>query len=308
MMNIDHDLLKKFEAGLDPQNLKNSSVPAVILGFGEISTVFQIGGCADTAYKRMHLFQNIASAERYAGQFLEYCNLLAESGLKLPESGTAIVALPGRPVVLYIAQKILPPERFAHKLIHVLSPDETKKLIGKIVSQIDLVWKYNSKNIPTSEISIDGQLSNWVFIENGSCGTPYFVDTSTPLYRKKGIEQLDPELLLQSAPGFLRWILRLLFLNDVMNRYYDKRQVCIDLVANLYKEQKEDLVQPAVETINNLIFGETDPLSVKEVEKYYSTDKIIWALFLSFRRFDCLMKTKIFGKRYEFILPGKIRR
>ncbi|MBU2623269.1 MAG: hypothetical protein KKD92_13215, partial [Proteobacteria bacterium] len=97
-MNIDHDLLRKFEAGLDPQNLKNSSVPAIILGFGEISTVFQIGGCADTAYKRMPLFQNIASAERYAGQFLEYCNLLAESGLKLPESETVIVALPERPV------------------------------------------------------------------------------------------------------------------------------------------------------------------------------------------------------------------
>ena len=307
MMNIEHDLLRKFEAGLDPQNLKDSSVPAVILGFGEISTVFQIGGCADIAYKRMPLFQNIASAERYAGQFLEYCNLLAESGLKLPESETVIVALPERPVVLYIAQKILPPERFAHKLIHVLNPYETGKMMEKILSRIELVWSYNREKRPLFELAIDGQLSNWVFPENLS-GELYFVDTSTPLFRKNGVEQLDPELLLQSAPGFLRWMLRLFFLEDVMNRYYDKRQVCIDLAANLYKEQKPELLSMTVEIMNGMIFGKEKPLSSREVEKYYSTDRMIWALFLAFRRIDRFIKTKILMKRYEFILPGKIKR
>ena len=306
-MNIDHDLLRKFEAGLDPQNLKDSSVPAAILGFGEISTVFQIGGCADIAYKRMPLFQNIASAERYAGQFLEYCNLLAESGLKLPESETVIVALPERPVVLYIAQNILPPERFAHKLIHLLNPDETGKMMEKILSRIELVWSYNREKKPLFELAIDGQLSNWVFPENLS-GELYFVDTSTPLYRKNGVEQLDPELLLQSAPGFLRWMLRLFFLEDVMNRYYDKRQVCIDLAANLYKEQKPELLSMTVEIMNGMIFGNEKPLSAREVEKYYGTDRMIWALFLAFRRIDRFIKTKILMKRYEFILPGKIKR
>jgi hypothetical protein len=306
-MNIDSDLLNKFEAGLDPQNLKASSVPALILGFGEISTVFQIGSCADTAYKRMPLFNDIASAERYAGQFFEYCNLLAESGLKLPESETVIVALPGRPVVLYIAQKILPPERFAHKLIHVLNPDETGKMMEKILSRIELVWSYNRKKKPLSELALDGQLSNWVLPENLS-GELYFVDTSTPLYRKNGVEQLDPELLLQSAPGFLRWMLRLFFLDDVMNRYYDRRQVCIDLAANLYKEQKPELLPLTVEMMNGMIFGKDNPLSAGEIEKYYRTDRMIWALFLAFRRIDRFIKTKILMKRYEFILPGKIKR
>jgi len=307
MMNIDSDLLNKFEAGLDPQNLKDSSVPAVILGFGEISTVFQIGGCTDIAYKRMPLFNNIASAERYAGQFLEYCNLLSGSGLNLPESQTRIVALPGRPVVLYIAQKILPPERFAHKLIHVLNPDETGKMMEKILSQIELVWSFNREKRPLFELALDGQLSNWVLPENGKEGL-FFVDTSTPLYRKNGIEQLDPELLLQSAPGFLRWMLRLFFLNDVMNRYYDKRQVCIDLAANLFKEQKPEIVPISVEIMNGMFFAKENPLSAGEIEKYYATDRIIWAMFLAFRRIDRFIKTKIMTKRYEFILPGKIKR
>jgi hypothetical protein len=255
----------------------------------------------------MPLFRNIASAERYAGQFLEYCNLLAESGLKLPESGTVIVALPGRPVVLYIAQKILPPERFAHKLIHVLNPDETGKMMEKILSGIELVWRYNEEKKPLFEFALDGQLSNWVVPGNVQ-EELYFVDTSTPLYRKNGVEQLDPELLLQSAPGFLRWVLRLFFLKDVMNRYYDKRQVCIDLAANLFKEQKPELLPMTVEIMNRIFFGKEKPLSAAEIEKYYRTDRMIWSLFLAFRRIDMFIKTKILMKRYEFILPGKIKR
>lgn len=306
-MDIDRDLITRFESGLDPQNLKNSPVPAVILGYGEISTVFQIGVCADIAYKRMPLFRDTASAERYSEQFFEYSTLLSESGLKLPESRTAIVALSGRPVVLYIAQKILPPERFAHKLIHVMNSGETGKMIEKILSKIDLVWKFNREKKPFFELAIDGQLSNWVVSENESDGL-YFVDTSTPLYRKDGVEQLDPELLLQSAPGFLRWILRLFFLKDVMNRYYDRRQVCIDLAANLFKEQKPEMVPMAVEIMNGIFFGKDNPLSAEEVKKYYSTDRTIWALFLAFRRIDRFITSKIIRRRYEFILPGKIKR
>jgi hypothetical protein len=307
MMKINEELLERFESGLDPQNLKNSLVPAVILGYGEISTVFQIGGCLDTAYKRMPLFKDIASAERYSRQFIEYCSLLSESGLMLPESRTGIVSLPGRPVVLYIAQKILPPERFAHKLIHLQSPEKSLEMIEKILLQVELVGSFNRNRGPLLELAVDGQLSNWVVSEKNT-DEIYFVDTSTPLYRKNGVEQLDPELLLQSAPGFLRWILRLFFLKDVMNRYYDMRQVCVDIAANLFKEQKAEMVPMAVETMNGIFFGKENPVTAEEVKKYYGTDRIIWALFLAFRRFDRFITARIMRKRYEFILPGKIKR
>jgi len=44
------------------------------------------------------------------------------------------------------------------------------------------------------------------------------------------------------------------------------------------------------------------------VEKYYREDKFIWTLFLALRRMDRWLTTTIFRKRYEFILPGKIKR
>ena len=80
-MNIDQELLEAFETGLDPLNLESSAVPATVLGYGEISTVFQISGDSSSAYKRMPLFDSRATAERYRRQYHDYCRRLTQPAL-----------------------------------------------------------------------------------------------------------------------------------------------------------------------------------------------------------------------------------
>ena len=307
-MDIDKDMLYRFETGLNPQNLKESPIPATILGFGEISTIFQIGGNTSVAYKRMPLFVDRSSAEKYNRQYREYCRFLMKAGLRLPEHDTIIFQAPNRPVVFYIAQQQLPGDRFVHKLIHALNLQDTRQLIEQVVSEIGKIWKFNHSSGSTLELALDGQMSNWACLEEGTVSQMVYIDTSTPLYRRQGEEQLDPELFLQSAPSFLRWIIRWLFLKDVMNRYYEPRQVNIDLAANLYKEQRPDLIPLTLDIINNHTADAMPPLTAKEVERYYRQDKLLWALFLALRRLDCWLKTRLLRKRYEFILPGKIAR
>jgi hypothetical protein len=50
------------------------------------------------------------------------------------------------------------------------------------------------------------------------------------------------------------------------------------------------------------------PLAKNEVDKYYREDKLIWIVFLGLRRLDRFLTTRLLRKRYEFILPGKIKR
>lgn len=305
---LDRDFLAGFEASLSPQDPGAADPPAAILGYGEISSIFQIGNDKRFAFKRMPLFKEIPSAEAYIAQYGEYCRLLREAGLKLPEDRTELIAISGRPVVLYIGQRLLPSERFGHRLIHTLDREKAELLIQKVAEAIAKIWEYNKKAAPALELAIDGQISNWVWPDDDPESNMLYVDTSTPLFRKDGEIQLDPELFLQSAPSFLRWIIRWLFLKDVMTRYFDARKVYTDLVANLFKEQKPDLIEPALEAVNRYLPAEESPLTVKEVAGYYREDKIIWKVFLGFRRFDRWLKTRIMRKRYEFILPGKIMR
>jgi hypothetical protein len=148
----------------------------------------------------------------------------------------------------------------------------------------------------------DGQLPNPITLQ--------YLDTSSPLMQKNGVEQLDVELFLRSAPSFLRWLLRWLFLEDVATRYYDMRQVIIDLLGNLYKEQLPDLVPSCVTIANQFLgdgFSTVATITVKDVESYYREDAMIWRIYLTSRRFDRWLH-RLFGKPYPYVLPGHIKR
>lgn len=308
-MDIDKNLLQRFEAGLNPQHLSASAVPAKIIGYGEISAIFQIQGDDENVYKRLPIFEDRPSAEQYQKMHIEYCDMLEKTGLQLPAHTTHIVKIPGRPVIVYIAQQKFSGDRLCHRMIHTLDDAQCLALIEAVAAEIAKVWVFNAKATPGTELAIDGQLSNWIAAGSDTRPTQLlYIDTSTPLLRKNGIEQQNPERLLKSAPGFLRWIIRWFFLNDVMNRYYVPRLVYTDLAANLFKEQRPELVPKTVTIVNRFLKDSDAPLTVKAIEKYYAEDKLIWTVFLSFRRIDRWLKTRLLRGRYEFILPGAIKR
>ena len=307
-MHLDIDLLRRFEAGLNPQNIQASAIPAELIGYGEISAIFQIGDESTTAYKRMPLFEDRPAAEKYEVLYHEYCELLQQAGLNLPESKTAVVQVPGRPVCLYIAQEKMPPNDFGHRLIHTRSEEDAVGIFEQVISEVSKTWRFNAARAPGLEIAVDGQISNWVLGAKNSQAVFYYIDTSTPFIRKQGVHGLDPKLMLKAAPVWMRWILEKLFVGEVLNRYYDARKNMMDLAANLIKEQRAGLVPVAVEVINRQLPPEVEPLSVKAVESYYREDKFIWSLFLWVRRLDRWIMTRLLRRRYEFILPGKIER
>lgn len=301
----DIALLQKFEEGLHPADPHTSEIPVTVLGYGEISTVFQINNDTAWAFKRMPLFDSRMDAEAYLDHYYAYCSLLEEAGLILPKSQAHIVELPGRPVVLYLIQETLPVEDFAHKLIHTFPAKTTGAMLDAIVFDLEKVWAFNQVRSPETEIAIDGQLSNWVWTVRDGARRLYYIDTSTPLYRLIGNEQLNPELFLKSAPSFLRWLIRWLFLDEVMERYYLPREVYTDLAGNCIKENAAGWISEIVDRANRHL--ET-PLTVDGIEKYYSRDKIIWKLFLGLRKMDRWIQTKLLRRRYEFILPEIERR
>ncbi len=132
-----------------------------------------------------------------------------------------------------------------------------------------------------------------------------YIDVSTPLYRKDGKEMLNAQLFLKSTPPIIRSILKLAFLKEVLDRYYDFKSILIDLVANLFKEGLSEFVPKALDIVNDFL---DDKISFEQVKSYYKRDAFIWSLFQSMRRTHRFFRTKIMRKRYEFILPGKIKR
>ncbi len=304
-MKIDIDLLTRFEKNLRPHDLSRSPMPVTVIGFGEISAIFQIGDDQEMVYKRIPIFPDLATAHAYRQMYFDYCRQLKQAGIHLPEDDAAIIDIPGRPVVVYFAQQRFDDHLFCHHLINSLDETGRAEMINQIMTELTRIWDFNTHNMPDLEIAVDGQLSNWVRIPEGGKHKFFLVDTSTPFIRKNGEEQLDVELLLQSCPVFIRWLVRRLDLEDVIGRYYDHQKVVTDLIANLYKEQRPDLIPSFLEIMNPYI---DRPLTAKEIDTYYKEDKRLWTLFSALRKADRFIRVNLLKKRYEFILPGKVRR
>jgi len=321
-MQANVDLLKEFERGLDPTQPEKGRIPAKVLGYGEISTVFQIEGESqeNLAYKRMPIFKCQEEIDHYEMLYNEYNRILNDDvGIAVPPYGLASFAADKGYIVCFGVQERLPADCFGNKVIHTLDDDNVMVFFGRVLKELRKVWDFNKENASV-EVGIDGQISNWV-VRDFDPGSPhismdsplYYVDTSTPFMRKNGEEQLDPELFLRSAPSFLLWLIRWLFLEDVMTRYYDFHLVVVDLIANFYKERRPDLVPRLTQVANDFLAGEAEsldivPLTTKEIRSYYRQDAFIWILFLALRRLDRFIHKWILHKPYVYILPGEIKR
>jgi len=321
-LRINVEMLEEFERSLDPRYPERSRIPARVLGYGEISTVFEIQaeGMEGYAFKRLPIFKDRGEIEPYLASYREYNRILEEEvGLSLPAYGhVEFVSSSGRPV-FYIVQEQLPAASIGNQAIHSLPDSQVPVLVRMILREMKKVWDLNRVR-DDLEVAIDGQVSNWS-IASFEPGSPrvdestrfLYMDTSTPLFRVRGEEQLDPELFLRSAPSFMVWMIRLFFLEDVMTRYYDFRLVTIDLIANFYKEQRAELIPVLVETANAFFAEEApdhgvEPIAEKDVSSYYREDRLIWSLYLFLRKLDRFLHTRLLRREYPYILPGKIKR
>ncbi len=299
---VDKEVLLDLEERLNPARPENIR----ILGYGEISTVFELPEYPGIAFKRIPMFKSEEQVKMYIDTYYEYINLLSEAGLKIPESGAEYVITGDGRIVLFIMQKKL--EQICHSIIHRARKEEAIGIFSSILAEMKKVWDFNEeKRSEGLEIGLDGQISNWAIIN----GDIYYFDTSTPMIRRNGADQLDTDIFLRACPPGIRILLEKVFLPGILDRYYNFRLVVLDLIANLFKEGRKDLISDFIELANEFFAGEGytfEPIVMKEVEKYYREDAFIWSLYLNLRKIHRFIVTRLLFGRYEFILPGKIKR
>ena len=249
-MKINLELLKELERSINTYNPEKGRIPIKILGFGEISLVFEILKDPEhLAYKRIPIFDDETQVKRHIWAYNAYCRILTQKvGLTLPVYDVAWFKDDNGNIQFYCVQEKIEIESVGNKVIHKVSDDEIYILVTLILREMKKVWSY-SRNNPKIDLGLDGQISNFAII-NFDVKNPkvdfnsklYYFDTSTPMVRINGAEAMEAVLFLKSAPSFLRWLLKALFLEETVGRYYEWRKVAIDLIANFYKEQKPELI------------------------------------------------------------------
>ncbi|MHA1294296.1 MAG: DUF6206 family protein [Promethearchaeota archaeon] len=320
-MKINIELLKELERTIDTIHPEKGKIPINVLGYGEISLVFEfIDDPENLAYKRIPIFDNERQVKRHIWAYNAYNKILKDRlGFNLPEYDVAWFKDNDGKIQFYCVQRKINTNSVGNNVIHHITNEEIKILILLVMKELKKVWDFNRKN-KKIDVGLDGQISNFAVIdfdinnpkieENSKL---LYLDTSTPMFRINGKEAMDAVLFLKSAPFLLRGILKALFLQDTVDRYYDWRRVTIDLLANFIKEQKAEVIPELTRVVNKFFKEDANefnikPITLSEIQSYYKSDAQMWEIFQKVRKFDRWLKTKIFRKKYDFYLPGKIKR
>ena len=319
-MKINIDLLKELERSIDTINPEKGKIPIKILGFGEISLVFELVSDPEIAYKRIPIFDNEKQVKRHIWAYNKYSQILEKDiGLNLPDYDTAWFKDDMDKIWFYCVQEKVLPESAGHKVIHKINDKEIEILVLLAMREMKKVYNY-SRNSKYIDLGFDGQISNFCVIDYNPNSPKVdmntklsYLDTSTPMFRINGKEAMDALLFLKSTPFFLRPIIRAAFLDEVLDRYYDWRLVTIDLIANFFKEQIQEIIPSLIRLVNKFFAEEAkefniEPITLEEVQDYYKSDKMIWVIFQNARKIDRFIKTKMLKKEYDFYLPPKIER
>ncbi|MHB8156912.1 MAG: DUF6206 family protein, partial [Desulfocucumaceae bacterium] len=140
-LNADVELLREFERMLDPRFPERCKIPAKILGYGEISTVFEIHSEEGLAFKRMPVFENRRELEDYQQTYYSYNRALAEdAGLMVPRYGSAHFTDDYGRIIYYIIQEKLPSQWIGSRVIHLLPPEEVNSLLRAVLREIARVF------------------------------------------------------------------------------------------------------------------------------------------------------------------------
>jgi hypothetical protein len=326
--NLATDVLRYKEFGRDFFRLYRESAKIDVVGYGEISTVMQLNKKKHVGpdiveneskwiWKKMPPFPDRDEVDRYLRLYEEYRNILTEGiGIGVPLQTTRFFKHDDFYQV-YAGQERVKSESICNVMIKKLDEHSANSMLRIILKKLCDVYMFNKKN-GAMTIGIDAQLSNWALDlknwtkpEAAGDEVIVYIDTSSPMIRINGIEQLNPEIFIKSAASFLRPVIRRFFLQQVLDRYYDMRSVAIDIIANLHKEKRADLINSFIETTNEYYAQkniDAEEITRKEIDSYYSNDAFIWKFYQASRKIDRFLTEKIARKRYMFRIPEKIER
>lgn len=297
-----------------------------ILGIGEITTTIEVKGghwgkvhptdkrWMKLAYKRMPAFDTRGDMERYVHIHEEYQRLLGQAGIAVPWHDNLVRQRADGKWVVYNRQERLPTEQVACLMIQKGGDALALAVFRFLLGKLEAVFEHNAAR-PELALGFDAQVPNWVFTgfdprepRIRPDEPVVYIDTSTPLYRIDGAEQLDTELFLRAIPALFRPVVRHFFLAEVVDRYYRPRDVILDLVASYITHKRPELV-PELVDIANAFMADSPHIAgargftAKEIASYNREDVIIWHFFRTLKRADRFVTERLLGGQYEQRLP-----
>jgi hypothetical protein len=266
-----------------------------VLGYGEITLVLAWPPDEPKyACKRLPLFAGPAAVDAYRIVLEEYLDLLRASGVDVVGTELRTVTQRDGRIAGYCVQPALDAATVVPAVLRASDPAPEHPAFGAIA---DAVYR-----VCNPSTGFDAQLANWVLVD----GRLSYLDVTTPMLRDHaGRLRLNADLFLSSFPRPLRAPFRRFVLPGVVERFANPRDVLLDLLGNMHKEQLEQWIPVALDAVNARV---SPSITAAEVRKFYANDARLWAAVVRIRRADRWWQRTVRRRPYQFLLPGRIER
>lgn len=265
-----------------------------MLGAGEISLV--VGWASPDgmiACKRLPPFRNQRKLRAYSEVFHDYLSRLGEAGVNLVP--TTLITLGDNGAYTAFA---IQPRLDEAELLPVLFRQSDSRMVAESFDEILVTLD----RVLRRGLGLDAQLSNWARRK----GVLLYLDVTTPFLRDaSGSHRLDTSVFTASLPWVIRGLVTGFLSQSIMDAYFVRRTVVLDLLGNLIKERLRPLIPVGLERANLLL---EEPVTAADVERHYVQDARLWALLQRLRRWDRLWQLKVRRRPYPHLLPGPIER
>jgi hypothetical protein len=266
-----------------------------VAGYGEITTVVEwTADDRPVACKRLPGLADEAAFNAYRSCVECYIDRLSANGIRVPETVVQAVIGSDGSYTAYCVQPLLSGPSILPRFVTGCSHDESAEVFESVVDRIDASI--------TDRAGLDGQLSNWAFAD----GQLWYFDISTPFLRdEQGREMFDVELHIASVPWALRGLVRMFFLDTILDKYYTARGTLLDLLGNMIKERLDGLLPAFIDIANRVA---SPAFTIEEVTRYYRRDARLWAFLQALRRADRAWQIRVRRRTYPFLLPKDLPR
>jgi len=141
------------------------------------------------------------------------------------------------------------------------------------------------------------------------------LDVGTPFMLVDGRLEIGTALFLRAYLAPVRWWLRRArAVERYIDDYFHLDLVVLDMLGNFYKEGAADRLPVARGFVDEWIRGHAGAVRLERavdadaVRGYYAKDAATLETSLRARRLTRFVTTAVLRQRYDFILPGRIRR
>jgi hypothetical protein len=290
----EENVLQVFETKIRQALHDDDTSGIVVLGYGEVTTVFAIDG--EWACKRMPGFSSRADAEVCAGVIRRYVYALGEAGVDVLTTSVHVIEDTARMPVVYCVQPRLDPSSLGPTRMRSAALDAALRDLDRILDAMCAAV--------SPRLAPDGQLSNWAFVGDRM----FYLDVTSPFLRDEaGRDVLDWDQYLHSLPSPLRPIAKRWVVPHLLDKYFTLRGQVVDLLGNLQKERLERLSEPFRNHINDR-WKLDPPIAQAEVDAYYASDARTYAMLQGARRLDRWVQRRLLRREYPYFLPPAIDR